>query len=131
MKSIKFAFLTVALSAICIFTLPYALAFGFLSSLFAFIKCREIHLFFHRVTQDALALALDSFDYADAVMGHKKHPGFGTDQDEQKYSVAYFAPDWTHLHSSVVSSHCRKCAEIDGYHTNAAGHASVIIERAM
>lgn len=131
MKQVKFAFLTVALCLICIAITPFAIVFGFLSSFFAFAKCRECHLFFHHVTQDFLALAMDSFDYADSVMGFVKHSGFGTDQDKQKYSVSYFAPDWRHLHSAVISSHCMKCAEIDGYHSDASDYASVVVERTV
>lgn len=131
MKNIKFAVLTISLCAICLAITPYAVVFGALSSLFAFLKCREIHIFFHHLTQDILALAMESFDYADSVMGFKKHPGFGTDQDKLSYSVAYFAADWRHLHSTVVKSHCVKCAEIDGYHSDAADYASVTVERAI
>lgn len=131
MKQITFAFLTLVLCCLCLSTTPLVVAFGLMSSLFSFVKCRELHLFFHRVTQSVLDVIMSAFDYADAVMGFVKHPGLATDQDKQEYSVSYFTSDWRHLHNAVVSSHCIKCAEIDGYHSYASDYAFVVVERTV
>lgn len=130
MKSIKFTLLTLSLIGLSLLLLPYAIGFGLLSSFFALFKCREIHLFFHHLTQDILSLALDSFDRADAVMGFRRAPGFDNANGKRFFDVAFFAPDWTHLHSACVQSHCHKCAEVDAYHDRAAGYASVTVEGA-